>query len=355
MSKFFLLFSFSVLLISFENSSAQSSNGNPQSIMSYQNYDFVPGDSILFEDTFVDAPDGEFPPKWVLVDGQGVINKVNGGDKGFFMTQGNYARFNPRMKKEAYLTDPFTIEFDMFYIEGSYGPHIMLHSINKTQGYDDEAYVAINSSEVDFNLDNGGISLYKQLPEAIANENFNNKWHHIAIAYKNKQMKVYVDQYRVLVVPDTKRGFDKIQYAGIGDDKQPEIIKNVKIASGGNMNMIGKKFTDTKIITHGITFDINKYDIKPESMGTLNMIVQILKDNPEVKFEIDGHTDNSGDHDFNMTLSQHRADAVRIQLINMGVDGSRLTAKGYGDLKPLGSNNTQEAKATNRRVEFIRN
>jgi OOP family OmpA-OmpF porin len=118
--------------------------------------------------------------------------------------------------------------------------------------------------------------------------------------------------------------------------------------------MLGKKFTETKIITHGINFDVDKATIKPESMGTLNMIVQVMKDNPEIKFEIDGHTDNTGSASHNLALSQQRATAVREQLIKMDVDGSRLTAKGFGDSKPISDNNTLEGKANNRRVEFVK-
>jgi outer membrane protein OmpA-like peptidoglycan-associated protein len=120
------------------------------------------------------------------------------------------------------------------------------------------------------------------------------------------------------------------------------------------MNMIGKKFTESKIVTHGINFDVDKATIKPESMGTLNMIVGVLKDNPDLKFEIDGHTDNSGTTTHNLTLSQQRADAVKDQLVKMGVDASRLTSKGFGDSKPISDNTSLEGKANNRRVEFVK-
>jgi len=120
------------------------------------------------------------------------------------------------------------------------------------------------------------------------------------------------------------------------------------------MNMIGKKFTDAKIVTHGINFDVNRAIIKPESMGTLNGIVKIMQDNPEIKFEIGGHTDSDGDDNANMKLSQARADAVRAELITLGIDGGRLTTKGYGRTKPIGDNSTTEGKANNRRVEFVK-
>src|SRR6202012_5838568 len=128
--------------------------------------------------------------------------------------------------------------------------------------------------------------------------------HHIAIAYKNQQMKVYVDQYRVLVVPHASVIPVHLDIESIGDQKNPVTFTNFRIANGGGMNMLGKKFTDAKIITHGINFDIDKADILPQSMGVLNDIKTIMLNNPDLKFEIDGHTDNSGGSAHNQTLSQ---------------------------------------------------
>src|ERR1035438_10280514 len=95
-------------------------------------------------------------------------------------------------------------------------------------------------------------------------------WLRWTIACKNHQLKVYIDQTRTLVVPDTHADFVSVVFEGIGTQDQPIIFKNVRIASGGEMNMIGKKFTESKIVTHGINFDVDKATIKPESMGTLN-------------------------------------------------------------------------------------
>jgi outer membrane protein OmpA-like peptidoglycan-associated protein len=84
------------------------------------------------------------------------------------------------------------------------------------------------------------------------------------------------------------------------------------------------------------------------------MIVQVLKDNPEIKFEVGGHTDSDGADDYNLKLSQQRADAVKDQLIKMGIEAARLSAKGYGETKPISDNTTFEGKANNRRVEFVK-
>ncbi len=334
-----------------------AATGEPTSSASfkaYQNYDFIPGEKILFEDNFLTDADGEFPTHWELQKGQAVINKM--GDKtALVMTDGNYAWVTPLMKQKKYLADQWTLEFDSWKKNESYQTILFLqdqqlHDIGKV-------VISDNNVVVDFVSADGETpkSLEGDYPQGMKGDaNYSGKWHHVAIAYKNKQVKVYVDQVRVMVVPNCNLTPDCIALGGIASQDGPLVFANMRIAEGGGMNMLGKKFTDTKIVTHGINFDVNKAVIKPESMGTLNGIVQILNDNPEIKFEVGGHTDSDGDDASNMKLSQSRADAVRNQLITMGIDATRLTAKGYGKTKPIADNTTFEGKANNRRVEFVK-
>ena len=118
--------------------------------------------------------------------------------------------------------------------------------------------------------------------------------------------------------------------------------------------MLNKILTDGKFVTHAITFDVNKSTIKPESMGFLNSFIKFLQENKTLKLEIDGHTDSDGDDASNQKLSEARANAVKTFLVSAGIDASRLTAKGFGETKPVADNNTLEGKAMNRRVEFIK-
>jgi len=108
-----------------------------------------------------------------------------------------------------------------------------------------------------------------------------------------------------------------------------------------------------KVELYGIYFDTDKTDIKPESKPTLDEVAKLLKGDTALKLEVGGHTDNTGTSDHNMTLSEGRAKSVVQALVKTyGVDGGRLQAKGYGDTKPMVSNDTEDGRAKNRRVEL---
>ncbi len=108
-----------------------------------------------------------------------------------------------------------------------------------------------------------------------------------------------------------------------------------------------------KVDIYGILFAIDKSDIKPTSKPTLDQVAKLLNDDPTLKLEISGHTDNTGTKEHNLKLSQDRAQAVMQELVNKyNIDAKRLTAKGYGDTKPVAPNTTEDNKAKNRRVEL---
>ena len=112
--------------------------------------------------------------------------------------------------------------------------------------------------------------------------------------------------------------------------------------------------TQGHIALYGIYFDFNKADLKPESKPALDQIAQFLKDDPSMKIHVVGHTDNVGALDVNMTLSRTRAAAVVAALVKQyGVSASRLNPAGVGPLAPVASNNSDEGRAKNRRVELI--
>lgn len=110
-----------------------------------------------------------------------------------------------------------------------------------------------------------------------------------------------------------------------------------------------------KVALYGIYFDTNSADLKPESTPTLQEIAKLMKQDSALKLFVVGHTDNVGGFDFNMALSQRRADAVLKELTTRhGVDAARLRAAGAGLLAPVARNDTDDGKAKNRRVELVK-
>ena len=108
-------------------------------------------------------------------------------------------------------------------------------------------------------------------------------------------------------------------------------------------------------ITQQIQFEFNRSVIRPGiSFKILDEVVGVLKDNPKIDLEVQGHTDNVGGDGYNMKLSQARADAVRAYLVAKGIASSRLVSKGYGFHRPLVDNTTAANRELNRRVQFIR-
>jgi outer membrane protein OmpA-like peptidoglycan-associated protein len=110
-----------------------------------------------------------------------------------------------------------------------------------------------------------------------------------------------------------------------------------------------------RVATQGIYFDTGSDRIRPESSGTLKEIGAMLKEHPDLKLTIEGHTDNVGSAPANQTLSEKRAAAVRQFLIETyQVEGGRLQAKGLGSANPATSNDTPEGRQQNRRVELVK-
>jgi outer membrane protein OmpA-like peptidoglycan-associated protein len=112
--------------------------------------------------------------------------------------------------------------------------------------------------------------------------------------------------------------------------------------------------TEKKIeLKQTVFFDTNKTTIKPVSFPLLNDVALAMKDNPKIKVEVQGHTDSVGPDDFNLKLSQGRAESVRKYLIGKGVAPDRMDPKGYGENVPIADNRTAEGRSQNRRVEFV--
>ena len=107
------------------------------------------------------------------------------------------------------------------------------------------------------------------------------------------------------------------------------------------------------ITLNNVFFKFAKAELKESSFPELNRLLKLLEDNPGMEIEISGHTCSMGSDEYNLGLSQRRAEAIYDYLIKNGISASRLSAIGYGETMPKASNETEEGRQFNRRVEFL--
>lgn len=339
------------------NSSSSNNNADRAtgsfSAADYRNYDFVAGDKIIFEPDLTSEPDAELPARFAIYKGNAEIQTYQDEKIVHLQKDGNTA-VGPLMNSDHYLPEQFTLEFDVLYEnEGSFFRYVSDFRVGFSSRSDQNyysgglyAFVIDGTSRCSF-----GKSGMQEFPAALQKSfGVGNTWHHIAIYVRKNIGKAYIDQYRVFATNTLPTGADKFY---IKADRYGVKIKNVRLAAGGD-DKYNKIVTDGKFITHGILFDSNQSAIKPQSMGTLNEIARLMKAHNDLKFEIDGFTDSDGSDDANLKLSQSRADAVKRQLVKMGIEENRLKAKGFGETRPIDKNDSAEGKANNRRVEFVK-
>ena len=351
------------------NNAAQTPQQDPVKAleMAYNKFDFVAGDEIIFEDNHAGERVGEFPSKWDLIEGEAEIAKMN-GENVIAIKKG--CRIRPLMKDiYNYLGDVYTIEFDYWFTlekEGESNGDYWIGLIPAKEkwwgyrkfnlnmpGHVNEWYWKRNEKKVSFSYD------WKTTSDENANGNREEiiepgNWVHISMSFNKRAMKIYINENRIANIPNMKSDVDWLAFwYGHGDDSRHGYIRNFRIAKGA-VPLYDRMMTDGKIISYGITFDMGKSTVKPESMGEINRIVELMKENPELKFSVEGHTDSTGNAASNQTLSDARSKAVVDKLVENGIAADRLKSAGKGQTSPIADNGTDEGRAKNRRVEFVK-
>lgn len=139
-------------------------------------------------------------------------------------------------------------------------------------------------------------------------------------------------------------------YIGNRMDRQAERIEEE--LPGAEVKRVGEGINVTFSGENGVYFDTNKSDIKGTSATTLDKLASIFMEYPKSVILVEGHTDSDGAAEYNLGLSQRRAQAVTTYLVNKGISSSRFTTKWYGEEQPIDDNGTAAGKANNRRVEM---
>jgi outer membrane protein OmpA-like peptidoglycan-associated protein len=325
--------------------------------MAYAKSDFVPGDEIIFEDYMNTEQLGEFPSQWELLRGNAEIASVGG--KKIIAMDGQDSWIEPLMKTpKNYLGDVFTLEFDYLQMkENEVSGRWELDFMGPEDGRDHDVftitwYNATSYGEKEIHYawtNNSGRSDGKTTVKLAPGE-----WHHIAVSFNKRALKVYFNGNRIANVPNVSYPPGWVTFwTGNGETGKNTFIKDVRIAKGA-VPLYDRLMNNGKIITYGITFDVGKSTLKPESMVEINRIATLMKENPDLKFSVEGHTDNTGNAASNQTLSDERSKAVVNKLVELGISNDRLKSTGKGQTSSIADNSTDEGRAKNRRVEFVK-
>ena len=335
--------------------------------------DFKRGEVILFQDDFTDETVGEFPSKWDLLDGSAEVKTV-GGVKAVEIT--NNGVITPLIKEQgAYLPEEFTIEYEFYYWpEWKDGVGLNDMKLTLASNTDRSRWAGYYGEDVAFCLVHG-ICSTESHHYAYNNGNgtdtrdtgfeykFKKGWNKVDLSFNKRALKVYLNGQRVVNLPrvlqPTWMSFQvPFEYSNL------TFIRNVVIAKGAvelydrneqSMTAVEKAIAETgKFVTNNILFETGKATLKPESMEEIQKVADYMKKDTSARFEVQGHTDNQGSDAINDPLSQQRAEAVVKALEGMGVDPFNLRAVGKGSHEPVADNNTDEGRAKNRRVEFIK-
>ena len=324
----------------------------------YAKSDFVPGDEVFFADELAGEKLGEFPSQWDLLEGSAEVAVMKGQNCIHFDIDSKIA---PLMRDmDNYLPDVFTLELDVW---------LNHESTDMANRYYIRAYDSEDKTyELSISRGNeqNDLEIYSDYQPSSGNEWRNagdnnrwdykkNDWNHIALSFNKRALKVYLNGLRVLNIPNckaaTKLTLEQYGWGGYNGDKC--YITNVRMAKGA-VPLYDRLTSDGKITTYGITFDTGKSTIKPESMVEITRIQKLMTENASLKFEVQGHCDSTGSAATNDKLSQERADAIVAKLVELGIAKDRLTAVGKGSKEPVADNSTEEGKAKNRRVVFVK-
>ena len=350
-----------------DDSSASASDEQPQATTSS---DFKRGSVIMYQDDVTAEQVGEFPSKWDLFQGT-VETKTLGGVKAINPTDN--AQIQPLIKEQgAYLPEEFTIEYDFYYWPSKDDVGLndikLILAVTKNrsefpgEGYDSGDLTAFVLKHGVCDTREHGYT-FNGNKEGAFEYSFKKGWNHVALSFNKRALKVYFNDKRVVNLPRVNQP-TWMCFQVPFEYKNLTFIRNVVIAKGAvalydrnaqDVSAVEKAIQETgKFVTNNILFDTGKATLKQESMIEIMKVADYMKKNPNVRFEVQGHTDNQGSDKINDPLSQQRAEAIVKALEGLGVDGFNLRAVGKGSHEPVADNKTEAGRAKNRRVEFIK-
>ena len=324
----------------------------------WANYDFVPGERVLFTEDFSADRVGNFPRRLEFIGGNMEIVEANGMR---FLRASSESRIAIQLPET--LPERFTMEFDitvpanwesLVFFSGE-GVQNLDAAPTGACCYVPTAAIYIDPAHVGLRRNGESKPAYREIGDLLGSGDRTGKLMRIRMHVDGKYVKLDLNETRFANVPnlDIPRT-DKIYFDLNAQAEVPMLLGNLSVNAGGS-EIYEALANEGRVVTRGILFDTGSDRLRPESTPTLKEIGEMMKAHPDLRLLIEGHTDNVGNAASNQTLSEKRAAAVKAFLEKeYGIAGDRLEAQGFGDTRPVASNDTPEGRQSNRRVELVK-
>jgi len=315
----------------------RAANNVPPGTGAWLNYDFVPGDRLLFWEDFTTDAVGDFPRSLALRGGNMEIAEWAGRR---WLRAAGEGRFILQLPDTLPLR--YTVEFEFI---GRFDREVWVYPVSDRRR-------AIFSSGGTGGVDVGEVSAFGGPPVSEA------QWdrvHFARLMVDGDYAKAYVDSIRVANVPNAALGRSGTLelYLG-GRESDPVFLTNLRVAAG-RRRLYDVLAASGRVATYGIYFNVAGDEPRAESTPTLKEIGLMLREHPQLRVLIEGHADNTGDADANFALSARRAESVRQYLLTTyGIGATRVESRGFGATRPVAPNTTALGRQANRRVELVR-
>jgi OmpA-OmpF porin, OOP family len=320
----------------------------------WASYDFVPGQRVLFSEDFTRDRVGNFPRRLEFLNGNAEVVTWQGGR---WLRSTEWIAFAVPLPEV--LPEKFTIEFQVtlpwwgMAVYGGPDGAVGEGTVNPSKSH---SYILLNCCEVGIKgaRGEGGSVTDARSQFEFGDGGIDGHLFNVRIQADGRYLKLYLDEKRLANIPNADfNRTNKLYFEIRPSNENPVMIGNLSINAGGQ-DLYDALMADGRVVTQGILFDVNSDILRPESTPTLVEIAEMLKQHPELRLGIEGHTDNTGEAAHNQSLSERRAAAVMAYLVGAGITAARLESHGFGPSRPMTANDTPEGRQSNRRVELVR-